>query len=92
MSLPQSLATLIDGWCLTTGMSRPELARRVGVDRTQISRWLAGEGVPQTNTLTALLRETGASVDAARRIYELAGVDVSGFAEAAGLFPRASDR
>jgi transcriptional regulator with XRE-family HTH domain len=51
-----------------SGLTHAEIARRAGVDKTQIGRWLAGATAPRTGTpVVRLARSLGASEDEALR-------------------------
>lgn len=68
------------------GLSQRELARRAGVAQPSVARLEAGRVVPRVDTLEALLRACGHTLEVARRAG--AGIDRSVIRELLRLTPR----
>ena len=50
-------------WLKSQGMSQGELARRMGSDRHQVSRWVNGVKTPTVATLARIRKVTGLTLD-----------------------------
>lgn len=58
-------------------VSAAELARRMGVHHTAVVAWLDGRKRPSADRLGDLARALEMDAHDARRLYELAGVDIA---------------
>lgn len=47
----------------TLEMTQEEIARRLGVDQTRVSRWLSGDRIPRPHTMRRLAAVLGVSVE-----------------------------
>ena len=69
-----SLPILLPAWLARAAISRADLARAVGVDASQITRWCAGPARPDGAVLPAICSALALSHREAVMLYEAAGV------------------